>query len=75
MKANGLARTAKRTPVKGREISWTQVYEGRMLRFNLEVVLVALIALALLITWLFSTWEAFQKSVPPSRPRASLHSD
>jgi hypothetical protein len=46
-----------------------------MLRFNLEVVLIALIALALLITWLFSTWEAFQKIVPPSRPRASLHSD
>ena len=34
-----------------------------MRRFNLEVLLVALIALALLITWLFSTWEAFQKSV------------
>jgi hypothetical protein len=63
MKANGFGRTAKRTPVKGREISWTQAYEGRMRRFNLEVLLVALIALALLITWLFSTWEAFQKSV------------
>jgi hypothetical protein len=49
--------------VKGREISWTQAYEGRMRRFNLEVLLVALIALALLITWLFSTWEAFQKSL------------
>jgi hypothetical protein len=34
-----------------------------------------LIALALLIPWLFSTWEAFQKSVPLSRPRASLHRD
>jgi hypothetical protein len=49
--------------VNGREISWTQAYEGRMPRFNLEVLLVALIALALLITWLFSTWEAFQKSL------------
>jgi hypothetical protein len=36
-----------------------------MRRFNLEVILVALIALALLIGWLFNTWEAFQKSVPP----------
>jgi hypothetical protein len=34
-----------------------------MPRFNLEVLLVALIALALLITWLFSTREAFQKSL------------
>ena len=42
-----------------------------MRRFNLEVVLVALIGLALLIKWLFSTWEAFQKSVPLSRPRLS----
>jgi hypothetical protein len=39
-----------------------------MRRFNLEVVLVALIALALLIGWLFNTWEAFQKSVPLLRP-------
>ena len=30
--------------------------------------LVALIALALLIGWLFNTWEAFQKSVPLLRP-------
>jgi len=48
MKANGFGRTAKRTPVKGREISWTQAHEGRMRRFNLEVLLVALIALAFL---------------------------
>jgi hypothetical protein len=68
MKANGFGGTAKRTPVKGREISWTQSYEGRMRRFNLEVVLAALIALALLITWLFSTWEAFQKSMPLIAP-------
>jgi hypothetical protein len=68
MKANGLASTAKRTPVKGREDSWTQAYEIRMRRFNLEVVLVALIAIALLIAWLFTTWEAFQESVPLSRP-------
>jgi hypothetical protein len=39
-----------------------------MRRFNLEVVLVALIVLALLIGWLFNTWEAFQKSVPLMRP-------
>jgi hypothetical protein len=68
MKANGFGGTAKRTPVKGREVSWTQSYEGRMRRFNLEVVLAALIALALLITWLFSTWEAFQKSMPLIAP-------
>jgi hypothetical protein len=38
-----------------------------MRRFNLEVVLVALIALGLLIGWLFNTWEAFQNSLPPLR--------
>ena len=35
---------------------------------------VALTALALSIGWLFTRWEAFQKSVPLSRPGASLHS-
>jgi hypothetical protein len=38
-----------------------------MRRFNLEVVLVALLALWLLIGWLFNTWEAFEKSLPHLR--------
>jgi hypothetical protein len=33
------------------EISWGQAYERRMWRFNLKVVLFALIALALCIAW------------------------
>jgi len=68
VKANGLVDSVGRSSVKGREFSWTQRYESRMRRFNLEVVLVALMALALLIGWLFNTWEAFQKSVPLLRP-------
>ena len=63
MKTNGLVSTAKQSLVKSRESRWTQAYDSRMRRFNLEVVLVALIALALLIAWLFTTWEAFQKSL------------
>jgi hypothetical protein len=74
MKADGLVDTARRTSAKGREISLALAYESRMRRFNLEVVLVALIVLALLTVWLFSTWDAFQNSVPLSRPGSSLHS-
>ncbi|MBV8417853.1 MAG: hypothetical protein JO251_21870 [Verrucomicrobia bacterium] len=51
MKANGLMRSARRTPVSGRKISWAQVYDRRMRRFNLEVVLAASIFLAIVITW------------------------
>ena len=51
-----------------------------MRRFNLGVVLVALIALPLSIASLFTTWEAlqksvplfFQKSVPHLRPRGGI---
>ncbi len=62
MKSNGLFGALGRTPVLDREISWVQAYERQMRLFNLEVVLVALIALALLIGWGFITWEAFQRS-------------
>ena len=31
--------------MRGREINWAQAYERRMRRFNLEVILVGLIAL------------------------------
>ena len=39
-------RGPRRIPVRGEEIGWVQAYEGRMRRFNLEVVLVALSALS-----------------------------
>jgi hypothetical protein len=75
VKANGLADAAKRISERGGEIGWAQSYERRMRIFNLEVVLAALIALAVLIVWLFMAWEAFQKSMPfshvLSRPLAS----
>jgi hypothetical protein len=64
MKADGLVGVARRPSAKGREISWAQAYESRMRRFNVEVVLAALIVLAFLIAWLFSAWGAFQNSVP-----------
>ncbi|HEV3064019.1 MAG TPA: hypothetical protein VGX93_01700 [Chthoniobacterales bacterium] len=40
-------------PVRHQELSWAQVYQRRMRRFNLEIISVALIALTLLITWFF----------------------
>jgi hypothetical protein len=39
--------------------------------FNLEVILAALIALTVVIVWLFIAWEAFQKSIPFNALRAS----
>jgi hypothetical protein len=54
--------TASRTPMRVREISWAHTYERRMRRFNLEVIFAALIALTLLIAWLFIVeWALFQK--------------
>jgi hypothetical protein len=61
VKANGLVDAVRRASAKGREISWAQAYESRMRRFNVEVVLAALIVLAFLIVWFFSAWDAFQK--------------
>jgi hypothetical protein len=64
VKADGLVGAARRPSAKGRQISWAQAYEKRMHIFNLEVILAALIALALLIGCSFTAWEAFQNSVP-----------
>jgi hypothetical protein len=40
---------ASQSPARGENIDWAQAYEKRMPRFNLEVVLVALIALIVAI--------------------------
>ena len=45
----------------GGETSWTQAYEKRMRRFNLEVISAALIALTLFIAWFFIAWWLFSK--------------
>ena len=63
MKAKGLGRTAKRTAPEDREIGWAQAYEKRMRRFNVEVVLVALLALILAVAFCFFTSEASE--APP----------
>jgi hypothetical protein len=47
MKADRSDGAPNRTPTKGREIDWVQAYEKRMRRFNMEVVLAALLALIL----------------------------
>jgi hypothetical protein len=52
---------AKRIAERGTEISWTKAYKRRMRRFNLEVILFALIALVILIGFLSIDWWAFQK--------------
>jgi hypothetical protein len=72
VKANGLLAAAKRTSERGAEINWMQSYERRMRIFNLEVILAALIALAIFIVWLFTAWGAFQNSVLLVRPMSSL---
>jgi hypothetical protein len=41
--------SASQPRAKGENIDWAQAYEKRMLRYNLEVVLVALIALIVAI--------------------------
>jgi hypothetical protein len=48
--------SARRSPAGDGEISWAQAYGRRMRRFNLEVILVALIALGILIGLLSGTW-------------------
>ena len=67
MKANGLVGTARRTPVMGGETSWTQAYEKRMRRLNLEVIVLALSALAILTAWWFIVeWAFFKMAVLPA---------
>jgi hypothetical protein len=54
MKADRSDGTADRTATKGKEIDWVQAYEKRMRRFNMEVVLAALLALILaIVSWFF----------------------
>ena len=47
---------ARRIAERGGEISWTKAYERRMRRFNLEVILFALIALVILIAFFLIAW-------------------
>jgi hypothetical protein len=50
--------------VRGEETSWVQEYERRMRRFNLEVIVLALSALAVLTAWWFiAEWAIFQMVV------------
>ena len=58
---------AKRGPMRDGEISWAKAYEKRMRRFNLEIILFAVLSLPILILWLFGAWWAFFSSVP-TRP-------
>jgi len=73
VKVKGLFGASGRTPVGGGKISWTQAYDRRMRKFNLEVVLAALIALMILITGLLITLEAFHNIHRP-HPRLSVQS-
>jgi len=54
MKADRSDGAANRTETKGKEIDWVRAYEKRMRRFNVEVVLAALLALILAVaSWFF----------------------
>jgi hypothetical protein len=52
---------ARRCPARDGEISWTQAYERRMRRFNLEIISVAIIALLIVIRFISIDWWIFQK--------------
>jgi len=49
VKGNGMLGALGRSPVKSGEVGWVQAYERRMRRFNLTVILTALMALMILI--------------------------
>jgi len=52
---------ARRYPARDREMSWTQAYERRMRRFNLEIIAVASIALVIVFRFISIDWSIFQK--------------
>jgi hypothetical protein len=56
VKTDRLAVVANRPPVMSGGIDWAEAYEKRMRRFNLEVVLAALIALIVAIASLAYSW-------------------
>jgi hypothetical protein len=54
MKVDRSDGATNRMATKGGEIDWVQAYEKRVRRFNLEVVLAALLALILaIVSWFF----------------------
>jgi hypothetical protein len=53
VKENRSAIAANQPPEGDEQIDWAKAYERRMRRFNMEVVLAALIALVLVIASLF----------------------
>jgi hypothetical protein len=56
VKTDRLVAAANRPPARGEKIDWAQAYEKRMRRFNLEVVLAALIALTVAIASFAFSW-------------------
>jgi hypothetical protein len=56
VKTDRFAVAANRPPAISEGIDWAQAYEKRMRRFNLEVVLAALIALIVAIASLAYSW-------------------
>jgi hypothetical protein len=52
--------------------SWIEAYERRMRRFDLEVILAALIVM-ILTAELFIAWGAFQNSMPLPHSGLSVH--
>jgi len=51
-----LAGALRRTPSRGGEIGWVQACQRRMRRYNLEIILSALIALVILIAFFLIAW-------------------
>jgi hypothetical protein len=56
MRNNRLVAATNRPAAGAGQIDWVQAYEKRMRRFNLEVILGALIALVIVIVSLIFSW-------------------
>jgi len=59
VKSPGSIGAAGKPPARGLDVNWARVYEKRMRRFNLEIILFALVSLTILTTWLFENVGSF----------------
>jgi hypothetical protein len=59
VKSPGSIGAARKPLARGLDINWVRAYEKRMRRFNLEIILFALVSLTILTTWLFMAVRAF----------------
>ena len=54
--SQAIGRCAETDSIEGGEIGWVQAYQRRMRRYDLEIILSALIALVILIAFFLIAW-------------------